>query len=121
MAYNPAEPTAIDRVRGVVGDTADPPLLAGGETRYAALVAATATEAAAIVAAARALAAQLRLEAVSLSGGGESVSYLTTRADALDAIALRYEVVAAAASGVAVLSFVPVTYRATTAADEFSR
>ena len=76
MPYSPAELTPIDRMRGRIGDTAEPPQLRGGETRYQALLDALAgDEESAGRRAAAALAAQLAQEPDSISGGGESVSF----------------------------------------------
>jgi hypothetical protein len=76
VAYDPAEPTAVDRVRGRVGDTADPPQLRGGEGRYQAILAAAGgDEPAATRAAAAALAAQLAQDPDQVSDASGAVRW----------------------------------------------
>lgn len=75
MAYRFQRDTPRDRVRSVVGDTSDPPLMAGGEGAYDAIVTAAATEHAAAATAARDLAAQLSKRPDSLSDAGSGLAW----------------------------------------------
>lgn len=75
MAYRFQRDTTRDRVRSVVGDTADPPLMAGGEGAYDAIVAAATSEHLAAQAAARDLAAQLSKRPDSLGDAGSTLAW----------------------------------------------
>lgn len=76
MAYRFQRDTARDRVRSVVGDTSDPPILTGGEGAYDAIVVAAGTsEHRAAQVAARDLAAQLSKRPSSLSDAGSAFAW----------------------------------------------
>ena len=106
MAYDPAETEARDFVRGRVGDTADPPQLEGGETRYDAIVARYASlttavtidgrettrgAAYAVAEAAESLANQIRLGAKSIGSAGDSLTLFDP--SHLDELAARYRAI----------------------------
>lgn len=118
MAFDPALSTAVDRVRNLVGDTADPPQLMGGEARYTAMLTLAASdETAAAVLSLDALIAEVALLPLSRSAEGVSESYDDRRA----ALSARRSQLAASAAGSGPISFVTAVYRDTSGNDEYSR
>lgn len=75
MPYRPQRDTPRDRVRAVAGDTADPPLLTGGEASYDAIIAGATSEHMAARAACRELAGQLSKSPDSLGSNGSTVAW----------------------------------------------
>lgn len=75
MTYRPQRDTPRDRVRAVAGDTADPPILTGGEASYDAIIAGTASEHLAAQAACRDLAGQLSKSPDQLGSNGSSIAW----------------------------------------------
>lgn len=100
MPYDPQQTAAADQIRGMVGDTADPPILSGGEERYEAIAAAAASVAAGALVAARELRRQLALRPRRRSAEGVSVDYGELIAD-LDRLITKLESDAQAAAGAA--------------------
>lgn len=120
MPYDPAQGGAADQIRARIGDTADPPLLAGGEERYEAIAAASATVAAGALVAARELEAQLALLPVKTTAEGLTYDY-SGRLPGLRATIARLEGEADTAAAESPLQFVTAVYRDTSANDEYSR